>query len=60
MLDTNILSDLIRNPQGKARSSEDARRLALCAAEREGWQFNFKLKRWLCPACVAALREQAV
>jgi hypothetical protein len=41
------------------RSSEDARRLALCAAEREGWQFNFKLKRWLCPACVAALRDQA-
>jgi hypothetical protein len=41
------------------QSSEDARRLALCAAERQGWQFDLKLKRWLCPACVATLREGA-
>jgi hypothetical protein len=37
---------------------EDARRLTLYAAEREGWQFNLELKRWLCPACVRALQKQ--
>lgn len=38
---------------------EDARRLTLHQATREGWEFNLGLQRWLCPACVAALRSQA-
>ena len=40
-------------------SAEDARRLALSTATREGWQFDLKLQRWLCPACVDALRAAA-
>ncbi len=40
-------------------SAEDARRLALSAATREGWQFDLKLQRWLCPACVEVLRAAA-
>jgi hypothetical protein len=41
-------------------SAEDARRLTLSAATREGWQFDLKLQRWLCPACVKVLRTEAV
>ena len=39
--------------------AEDARCLTLHQATRDGWEFNLSLKRWLCPACVAALRLQA-
>ena len=40
-------------------SAEDARRLTLHAATREGWQFDFKLQRWLCPDCVKAIQAPA-
>jgi hypothetical protein len=40
-------------------SAEDARRLTLHAATREGWQFDLKLQRWLCPACVRAMQASA-
>jgi hypothetical protein len=40
-------------------SAEDARRLVLNAAVREGWQFDLKLCRWLCPDCVTARDAQA-
>jgi hypothetical protein len=40
-------------------SEEDACRLTLNTATREGWQFELKLRRWLCPACVIALRNAA-
>jgi len=39
-------------------SAEDARRLTLYAAEREGWKFHLELRRWLCPACVEALQQK--
>jgi hypothetical protein len=35
---------------------DDARRLTLHAATEQGWQFDLDLRRWLCPACVEALR----
>ena len=41
------------------QSAEDARRLTLYAATRSGWQFDFKLRRWLCPACVKVLSAAA-
>ena len=42
-------------------SPEDARRLTLYAAtEYGGWQFNMKLRRWLCPACVKAFQNVTV
>jgi hypothetical protein len=41
------------------QSAEDARRLALHTATREGWQFDIRLQRWLCPACVRALQAPA-
>lgn len=41
-------------------SAEDARRLALFEAERQGWQFHLQLQRWLCPACVRELQRRAV
>lgn len=40
-------------------SAEDARRLTFYAATETGWQFNLKLRRWLCPACVSFLQERA-
>jgi hypothetical protein len=42
-----------------APDAEDARRLALCAAERSGWRFDITMQRWLCPACLAALAAGA-
>jgi hypothetical protein len=38
-------------------SAEDARRLTLNTATREGWAFDMKLQRWLCPACVQARHQ---
>jgi hypothetical protein len=37
------------------QSPEDARRLTLYAATREGWVFDIRLQRWLCPYCVKEL-----
>jgi hypothetical protein len=42
-----------------APSETDARRLALCAAERSGWRFDMQMQRWLCPACLAAQGARA-
>jgi hypothetical protein len=40
------------------RLPEDARRLTLNAATSDGWQFDLKLRRWLCPACVKVLQAE--
>jgi hypothetical protein len=33
-------------------TAEDACRLTLYAATQDGWIFDMRLKRWLCPECV--------
>jgi len=40
-------------------SPEDARRLTFYAATETGWQFDLKLRRWLCPACVRSSQDRA-
>jgi len=40
------------------QSPEDAPRLTLYAATQEGWAFDMRLQRWLCPDCVRELNVQ--
>jgi hypothetical protein len=44
--DIGMISDVANNAEG-------ARTTVLHAAESAGWVFDLKLRRWLCPDCVA-------
>jgi hypothetical protein len=36
-------------------TAEDARRLTLHSATQQGWVFDMRLQRWLCPDCARVL-----